>query len=131
MKICLKRRKQLLSFLPVKLSINDSEKRYLSVNRCIYHETEEKEIQLKYGLFNLNQETNINLNTSDNTEIECYFNLNYNDYTAVIGGLITVLAGLAIFIIDNNEISYLIVFIVALFIFIQKLNNSLMIKKIQ
>jgi hypothetical protein len=131
MKFCLKKRKQLLSFLPVKVSVNDSEKIYLSGNRYIYKETEQNDIKLKYGLFNLNKEIHINSGTSDYTEIECYFNLDITGYITIIGGFIAVLIGLVATFIDNNELPYLIIFISFLFIFIQRLNNSLIARKIQ
>mgnify|MGYP000639126085 CR=1 FL=1 len=123
MRLQLKRRKQCLSFLPVKVSLNNSKSRILTVNEEISRETREKKINLKYGLFGLKHETVINLNSSE-IEIEVFFNF-HNIYKNLIIGFV-VLLGLGFLSMILDGIIVLIIIFPILMMY-NLLNDSLLI----
>ena len=124
MRIRLKRRKQWLSFLPVKISINNSGNKNLTVNKEIYHKTEEKKINLKYGLFRPKYETVINLNSSSELEVEIFFNLN-NVYKNLILGFVALLGlGFLSLIIESIIV---LIFLFPVLLMYNVLSDSLLI----
>ena len=117
--------KQILSFIPVKVSFNDSLYQKITVDKTIDFETDMPRITCKLKLWGMRKQFDYNLDKLNDNNFEVYFNLDYSKYTMFILGFICCILGILISVFRIEPPGYLTSMLLFLTILIQSLFNSL------
>jgi hypothetical protein len=125
MKVEVIKTKQILSFLPVKISINDSMYQKVSVDKSIDYETDFSRIKFRLKLWGMKKHLEYNLDNLNGNKFELYFNLDYGKYTILILGFICCIVGIFYNVFSVQALGYLASMLFFLLIIIQSLFNSL------
>jgi len=125
MKVEVTKTKQILSFVPVKISINDSLFQKVSVDKSIDYETDFSRIKFRLKLWGMKKQLEYNLDNLNGNKFELYFNLDYGKYTILILGFICCIIGIFYNVFSVQTPGYLGSMLFFLLIIIQSLFNSL------
>ena len=125
MKVEVIKTKQILSFVPVKISINDSLYQKVSVDKSIDYETDFSRIKFRLKLWGMKKQLEYNLDNLNGNKFELYFNLDYGKYTIIILGFICCIVGIFYSVFSIQSSVNLASMLFFLLIIIQSLFNSL------
>jgi len=125
MKVEVIKTKQILSFVPVKISINDSLYQKVSVDKSIDYETDFSRIKFRLKLWGMKKQLEYNLDNLNGNKFELYFNLDYGKYTIIILGFICCIVGIFYSVLSIQSSVNLASMLFFLLIIIQSLFNSL------
>jgi len=125
MKVNVTKLKQILSFLPVRISINDSYYQKVSVDKSIDYETDSSRIKFKLKLWGMKKQLEYNLDNLYENKFELYFNLDYGKYSIIVLGFIFCIFGIFYSIFSVQSYGYLGSMVFFLLTIIISLFNSL------
>jgi hypothetical protein len=122
MKIRVIKKKQILSFLPVKISMNDSPFKSLGIDETAEFETDTPKLKFTLNLFGMKRNFEFDPDPTKNAGFEMYFNLDKHQSLLVIMGFIAAFFLVVSGILDKNEgkllvasSTFIIIFFVTLF----------------
>jgi hypothetical protein len=127
MELTIIRRKQLLSFLPVKVSVNNSDYRSIETKAPVQFNTEGKAAGFTLTLWGMKKHLEFELDSSEKHEFELLFNLSNSFSVMMIAGVVFALYPIILGIIEWHASRFTVAALFFLLLFLFSIFNSLVI----
>lgn len=119
------KKKQLLSFMPVMISVNDSPYQMVKSDISLNCETDSKRAKFFVKLFGMKKQVEYNLDNFHPNRFELYFNLDIGKLSIIIVGFFLCIFEIFYVFFSNQSLGFTASMFFFLLVIIQSLFNSL------